>query len=48
MWRVGAGKYACIVSVVTDQPVGPDYFKQQLRIHEEVVHITAEVNRLPG
>ena len=48
VWRVGAGKYACIVSVATDQPAEPDDFKRQLRIHEELVHTTVEVNRLPA
>jgi cation diffusion facilitator family transporter len=45
VWRVGKGKYACIVSLATDSDEGPDYFKQQLRIHEELVHISVEVNR---
>lgn len=45
VWRVGKGKYACIVSLATAQDVDPDYFKQQLRIHEELVHISVEVNR---
>ena len=45
VWRVGAGKYACIVSLATKSDVEPDYFKRQLRIHEELVHITVEVNR---
>ncbi|MDM0075443.1 CDF family Co(II)/Ni(II) efflux transporter DmeF [Variovorax sp. J2P1-59] len=46
VWRVGKGKYACIVSLATRTDVGPDYFKQQLGIHEELVHISVEVNRL--
>ncbi|MGO4390365.1 CDF family Co(II)/Ni(II) efflux transporter DmeF [Variovorax sp. M-6] len=46
VWRVGKGKYACIVSLATHGDVGPDYFKQQLRIHEELVHISVEVNHL--
>ena len=45
VWRVGKGKYACIVSVVTAGDADPNYFKQQLRIHEELVHISVEVNR---
>ena len=45
VWRVGKGKYACIVSLATEADVTPDYFKQRLRIHEELVHITVEVNR---
>lgn len=45
VWRVGKGKYACILSLVTTDDVEPDYFKRQLRIHEELVHISVEVNR---
>ena len=44
VWRIGKGKYSCIVSVVTSEQVEPDYFKEQLRIHEELVHISVEVN----
>jgi cation diffusion facilitator family transporter len=45
VWRVGKGKYACILSLVTTKPVTPDYFKQQLTVHEELVHVTIEVNQ---
>ena len=45
VWRVGKGKYACILSLVTTYDVEPDYFKRQLRVHEELVHISVEVNR---
>ena len=45
VWRVGKGKYACILSLVTTDDAEPDYFKRQLRIHEELVHVSVEVNR---
>ncbi|OGU16553.1 MAG: cation transporter [Geobacteraceae bacterium GWC2_53_11] len=45
LWRVGKGKYACILSLVTTEEVEPDYFKRQLSIHEELIHISVEVNR---
>jgi cation diffusion facilitator family transporter len=45
VWRVGKGKYACILSLVTAAQVDPDYFKRQLRVHEELVHISVELNR---
>ncbi|MGJ7506097.1 CDF family Co(II)/Ni(II) efflux transporter DmeF [Variovorax sp. GT1P44] len=48
VWRVGQGKYACIVSLATHALVEPDYFKRQLAVHEELVHISVEVNRLSG
>ena len=45
VWRVGKGTYACMVSLVTLVDAQPDDFKRQLRIHEELVHITVEINR---
>jgi cation diffusion facilitator family transporter len=47
VWRVGKGKFACIVGLVTAEGAQPEDFKNQLRIHEELVHITVEVNRQP-
>ncbi|MGL4667932.1 MAG: CDF family Co(II)/Ni(II) efflux transporter DmeF [Saezia sp.] len=45
VWRVGTQKYACIVGLLTqDQQVTPEYFKQQLAVHEELVHMTVEIN----
>ena len=46
VWRLGQGKYACILSLVTDNNAAPEYFKKQLRIHEELVHITVETNQM--
>ncbi|MBM3115494.1 CDF family Co(II)/Ni(II) efflux transporter DmeF [Jeongeupia naejangsanensis] len=45
VWRVGRGKFACIVGLVTDGEVSPDDFRRQLSVHEELVHVTVEVNR---
>lgn len=45
VWRVGKGKYACILGLVSAEGGTPEYFRQQLRIHDELVHITVEVNR---
>lgn len=44
VWRVGKGKYACILSLVTSVDVEPDYFKRLLSIHEELIHLSVEVN----
>ena len=44
VWRVGKGKYACILSLLTAEGASPESFKKQLSIHEELVHITVEVN----
>ncbi|WP_295052522.1 CDF family Co(II)/Ni(II) efflux transporter DmeF [Sulfuricurvum sp.] len=45
VWRVGKGKYSCILSLHTSEGVSPDFFKEQLSIHEELAHITVEVNQ---
>lgn len=45
VWRVGKGKYACIVALSVVDAVTPDYFRRQIGIHEELVHITVEVNQ---
>lgn len=42
VWRVGKGKYACILGLVTTEPVSPEFFRQQLGVHEELVHVTVE------
>ena len=44
VWRVGKGKYACIVSLAVDGQATPDDFRRQLAIHDELVHITVEIN----
>ena len=46
VWHVGKGKYSVIVALLCDEDVEPEYFKKQLSIHEELVHITVEINRL--
>ena len=45
VWRVGRGRYACILSLVTEAEVSPAYFRRQLAIHEELVHVTIEINK---
>ena len=45
VWRVGKGKYACILSLTVQEDATPDEFRQQLSIHEELVHVTVEVNQ---
>lgn len=45
VWRVGKGQYASIVSLSVDSVVEPAYFRKQIGVHEELVHITVEVNQ---
>lgn len=48
VWRVARGKYACIVGIATAESAAPEDFHRQLAVHEELVHITVEVNRVAG
>ena len=45
VWRVGKGKYACIVSLSSAEDVQPEEIRQRLSIHEELAHVTVEINR---
>ncbi len=47
LWRVGRGKYACILAVATARPVPAAYFHALLAQHEELAHVTVEVSPLP-
>lgn len=53
VWRVAAGKYACILGLSVDGDARAEDFHRQLAIHEELVHVTIQVDRaapsaLPG
>lgn len=43
VWRVGKGKYACIVSIAATEEVTIDEVRQRLSVHEELVHVTVEI-----
>lgn len=44
VWRVGKGVYSCAISVITyDQTLTPARIRQDLAIHEEIVHTTIEI-----
>jgi cation diffusion facilitator family transporter len=45
--RVGNNEYAVVLTVVSDKPQSPQYYKDLIRIHEELVHISVEVNLCP-
>ncbi|MFK3774089.1 CDF family Co(II)/Ni(II) efflux transporter DmeF [Pseudomonas sp. NPDC089406] len=46
VWRVGKDQYACIVSLATAAALSADSVRQALAVHEELAHITVEVNAL--
>jgi cation diffusion facilitator family transporter len=47
IWQAASGKFAAIVSVVTHAPKHPETYRQALREHEELVHVTVEVQLCP-
>lgn len=44
VWRVASGKYACILGLTVSGTATPEVFRRQLAVHEELVHITVELN----
>jgi cation diffusion facilitator family transporter len=45
VWRVGKGKYACIVCLAGDGDLQPGLVREALGVHEELVHVTVEIER---
>jgi len=48
VWRVGRATYACVVSLTTPSQKDGEYFRRELAVHEELVHITVEVDHVAG
>lgn len=48
LWRVGPGKVAAIVALVTHDPQEPGAYKAKLFGLQALAHVTVEVNRCPG
>ncbi|MCE0852480.1 MULTISPECIES: CDF family Co(II)/Ni(II) efflux transporter DmeF [Pseudomonas] len=46
VWRVGKDQYACILGLAAWAELSADSVRQSLGVHEELAHITVEVNRL--
>ena len=45
VWQVGAGKFAAIVCIVAHDPKPVETYRELFREHEELVHVTVEVQR---
>jgi len=43
VWRVGKGTYACIVAVAARTDVTAEDVRSRLTVHEELVHVTVEL-----
>lgn len=44
VWKVGKGKYACILALSSPISLSADEVRKKLSIHEELVHISVEIN----
>ncbi|HAD68642.1 MAG TPA: cation transporter, partial [Acinetobacter radioresistens] len=44
VWKVGRGKFACILALETQDDLNADQVRDALSIHEEVGHISVEIN----
>ncbi len=44
VWKVGKGKFSCILALVTDSGLNADQVREALSIHEEIVHVSVEIN----
>jgi cation diffusion facilitator family transporter len=47
VWRVGRESFAAVVCVVADAPLQPSAYRERLKQHDELVHVSIEVNRCP-
>jgi len=45
VWQVGAGKFSAIVGIVRYDPKSAETYRELFRQHEELVHVTIEVQR---
>jgi len=45
VWRVGRAKYAVVLSVTTPSDKDGEYFRRKLCVHEELAHVTVEIER---
>ena len=48
VWQVTPGKFSAIVSIVAHEPRNSDFYREKFREHEELVHVTIEMQQCPG
>jgi cation diffusion facilitator family transporter len=44
VWQIGTGKFAAIISIVASETESTDAYRERLREHEELVHVTIELH----
>jgi cation diffusion facilitator family transporter len=48
VWQVGTGRFAAIVAIVAREPKPAEFYHELFQAHEELVHVTVEVQHCPG
>lgn len=48
LWRVGPGRHAAIISLLTAEPLEPEIYKQRLAHLPQIVHVSVETHRGEG
>ncbi|MGA2253446.1 MAG: cation diffusion facilitator family transporter [Thermoguttaceae bacterium] len=48
IWQVSVGKFAAIVSIVAHEPKSAEAYRELFREHEELVHVTVEIQQCQG
>jgi Co/Zn/Cd efflux system component len=43
VWQIGPGQILAIVSIVSDRPKTPQHYREIFQEHEELRHITIEI-----
>ncbi|NLN58183.1 MAG: CDF family Co(II)/Ni(II) efflux transporter DmeF [Gammaproteobacteria bacterium] len=44
VWKVGQGKFSCILALETAEKFDADQVRAALAVHEEIVHVSVEIN----
>ena len=44
VWKVGQGKFSCILALETAENLDADQVRAALAVHEEIVHVSVEIN----
>jgi cation diffusion facilitator family transporter len=47
VWQVGAGQFSAIVAIAAREPKTPEHYRELFREHEELRHVTVEIQPLP-
>ncbi len=44
VWKIGKGKFSCILALETTINLTADRVRAMLSIHEEIIHVSVEIN----